>query len=516
MVFIFSVIFLLQHPNYIVLLALLMAGQPKSLAERSAVMRWQHDDLMSHALQAYLTKWKNPNHHNHHGLHKICREFENLYFIEMGVKVSLSHATSAHLSDGDHTHLEAQEHCWWLTNIKDDVVINFLLEMGQLSWPANHHRNFQMKALARIGLPVLCRCILITSKWWILTLLKGCMCRPLTPMQIAAIGISFMTWLPHIKFNQRQLWGLMKLDSTLVVKSTSASLLHTHRKDHSISKMVVPKKIPLLLLPSVQMEHWHHLPLFSRVLHTKWVGERIILSMLHEFSTFFFLSELTFLQHWISKEKLDMQRDWCWMDQDLWPTNKAQVQARRILPTSGRWTQLSLHHCISHLRMWEPHYCSMLHPTWHPYLSRPWCGYFLPTQEIDWWGVPLVVTTSYHINKASASQDIWFMPQSLWKAFHSFAYDLFLINATIYYFITYLRSFHCLSQGFSLCISVYFIVTFMHIRVFHCIFHCIPQGFSLWFSFCISGYFTAFFIRYPREFHCNFHCSVHCGHQGFS
>jgi hypothetical protein len=62
-------------------------------------------------------------------------------------------------------------------------------------------RNFQMRVLARIGLPVLCRGILITSKWWILALLKGCVHRPLTPMQMAAIGISFTTRLPSIKLD---------------------------------------------------------------------------------------------------------------------------------------------------------------------------------------------------------------------------------------------------------------------------------------------------------------------------
>jgi hypothetical protein len=153
-VFIFSVIFLLQHPNNIVLLTLPMPGRAKSLAEKAAVMRRQHDDLMSRALQAYLTELKNPNHHARRGLRKICRDFENLYFNETGVKISLSHATLARLSDGGHTRMEAQEHRRWLTNIEEDVVVDFLLEMGQLGWPENHRRireHVNLIANARLG-----------------------------------------------------------------------------------------------------------------------------------------------------------------------------------------------------------------------------------------------------------------------------------------------------------------------------------------------------------------------------
>jgi hypothetical protein len=117
-------------------------------------MRQQHDDLMSRTLQAYLTELKNPNHRARRGLHKICRDFENLYFNETGVKISLSHATLARLSDGGHTCLEAQEHRRWLTNIEEDVVVDFLLEMGQLGWPENHRRireHVNLIANARLG-----------------------------------------------------------------------------------------------------------------------------------------------------------------------------------------------------------------------------------------------------------------------------------------------------------------------------------------------------------------------------
>jgi hypothetical protein len=64
------------------------------------------------------------------------------------------------------------------------------------------------------------------------------------------------------------------------------------RRGHNISNVVVLRKIPPFSLLSVPMEHPHHLLLYSRVLHTKSVGQIITLSMHHESSAIIIYSRL--------------------------------------------------------------------------------------------------------------------------------------------------------------------------------------------------------------------------------
>ena len=68
-------------------------------------------------------------------------------------------------------------------------------------------------------------------------LLERLHAQAITKTQMAAIK-----WLPCIQLDQRQLLGLTKLDFSLVVKSVRALLLHAHRKDHGITKRLVPMK----------------------------------------------------------------------------------------------------------------------------------------------------------------------------------------------------------------------------------------------------------------------------------
>ena len=70
----------------------------------------------------------------------ICRDFEGLYFDEMGQRVKLSHATLACLISGGHTIQEFNSSKSHLTAGEVDTVINFITEVGNCGFPLSHGR----------------------------------------------------------------------------------------------------------------------------------------------------------------------------------------------------------------------------------------------------------------------------------------------------------------------------------------------------------------------------------------
>ena len=98
------------------------------MAEKAMFNKKAHDDLITHVVQAYLTKLEKP-YRDCHGLCTICMDFEQLYFDETGVRIHLSFATLGQLASGFQTRLEANEHCRWLTPIEDDIIVAFSIEM---------------------------------------------------------------------------------------------------------------------------------------------------------------------------------------------------------------------------------------------------------------------------------------------------------------------------------------------------------------------------------------------------
>jgi hypothetical protein len=116
-----------------------MVGRPKSIAEKAAFTKWQHDALMAHATKAYLGKLEKP-YRDRHGLRTICRDFEQLHFNETGLFIPLSFATLSRLANGSHTREEANLHHRWLTPIEEDLIVSFIIEMGARGFPPSHCR----------------------------------------------------------------------------------------------------------------------------------------------------------------------------------------------------------------------------------------------------------------------------------------------------------------------------------------------------------------------------------------
>ena len=114
-----------------------MPGHAKSELEKSLIARCAHDDLMSCAVNAYNLELKKP-YHQRHGL--VCLDFEKLNYEATGTYIKLSHVTLRRLADGGKTSSEAQADRAWLTAAETDVIINFIIEMADCSFPLNHCR----------------------------------------------------------------------------------------------------------------------------------------------------------------------------------------------------------------------------------------------------------------------------------------------------------------------------------------------------------------------------------------
>jgi len=131
-----------------------MPGRAKSTAEKDIIDKREHDALMSRAVIAYLAELKKPDHRVRRGLRKICKDFQLLYYEEKGVRIPLSFVTLGRLADGGLRREEAHELCCWLTPIEEDVVVNFIVEMGERGWPLSHRRikeDVDRIAHARLG-----------------------------------------------------------------------------------------------------------------------------------------------------------------------------------------------------------------------------------------------------------------------------------------------------------------------------------------------------------------------------
>lgn len=131
-----------------------MPGRAKSMAEKASIDKHEHDALMARAVSAYLAELDKPNYRSRRGLRTICKDFEKLYYDEKGVKINLSYSTLSRLADGRKNREQANAHRRWLTDIEEDIVVNFIIEMALQGWPVSHRRlkeHVDLIAGARLG-----------------------------------------------------------------------------------------------------------------------------------------------------------------------------------------------------------------------------------------------------------------------------------------------------------------------------------------------------------------------------
>jgi len=123
------------------------------MAAKAAYSKQEHDYLMARAVKAYQAELKKP-YHGRHGLCTICKDFEQLYYEEMGVCIPLIFATLGQLADGGNTRAKANENRCWLTPIEEEVIATFSIEIGTRGFGLSHHHlkeHVDCIACARLG-----------------------------------------------------------------------------------------------------------------------------------------------------------------------------------------------------------------------------------------------------------------------------------------------------------------------------------------------------------------------------
>ncbi|KAF9220513.1 hypothetical protein BS17DRAFT_660479, partial [Gyrodon lividus] len=70
----------------------------------------------------------------------ICTEFEQIYYNKYGKQIELSHSMLIHLAGGRISKSQSNAQCSWLTDQEADVVLNYIIEMGDCGFPLNHHQ----------------------------------------------------------------------------------------------------------------------------------------------------------------------------------------------------------------------------------------------------------------------------------------------------------------------------------------------------------------------------------------
>ncbi|KAG2342821.1 hypothetical protein BDR05DRAFT_885338, partial [Suillus weaverae] len=76
----------------------------------------------------------------HRGAQTICSDFQQLYYNETGKSVKLSHSTLIRLAAGGMSKAQSNTRLTWLTDEETDIVIHYIIEMGNHGFPLSYWR----------------------------------------------------------------------------------------------------------------------------------------------------------------------------------------------------------------------------------------------------------------------------------------------------------------------------------------------------------------------------------------
>lgn len=117
-----------------------MGGKPKSDTKKKQISREDHDRAMARALAAYKEEQAKGNGEKKKGLCAVCEEVARDWRIETGKDIKLSHASLNNLVKGGKSLSEFNTEKGWLEKEDSQVVIKYILEMGERGFPLSHRR----------------------------------------------------------------------------------------------------------------------------------------------------------------------------------------------------------------------------------------------------------------------------------------------------------------------------------------------------------------------------------------
>ena len=117
-----------------------MVGRAKSMTKKKQIAREAHDGIMARAVEAYQAELAKEPLQQHRGARTICSDFQKLYYSETGKQIKLSHVTLIRLAAGGIPKSKSNSQRSWLTDEETNVVIDYIIEMGDRGFPLSHRR----------------------------------------------------------------------------------------------------------------------------------------------------------------------------------------------------------------------------------------------------------------------------------------------------------------------------------------------------------------------------------------
>ncbi|KIK74610.1 hypothetical protein PAXRUDRAFT_155984 [Paxillus rubicundulus Ve08.2h10] len=127
-----------------------MVGHAKSITKKKQIAWEAHGGIMARAVEAYQAELAKGPLQQHQGAGTICSDFQKLYYFETGKQIKLSHVTLIQLTAGRISKSKSNLQCSWLTDEETNVVIDYIIEMGNHGFPSpttqGHNHKIQHQA----------------------------------------------------------------------------------------------------------------------------------------------------------------------------------------------------------------------------------------------------------------------------------------------------------------------------------------------------------------------------------
>lgn len=118
-----------------------MPGRPQSDTKKAQIFTEMKAELQAEVVQIYKEELlKKAAGLESRGARAVCRQFEKDYSAEHGKDIHFNHCTIINHAKGRSTRAESNAAKSWLTAVEADVVIEFIVEMGNRGFPLSHKR----------------------------------------------------------------------------------------------------------------------------------------------------------------------------------------------------------------------------------------------------------------------------------------------------------------------------------------------------------------------------------------
>lgn len=114
-----------------------MVGRAKSDTKKAQIAREAYEDLKAQAIKVYAAERAKPKGRS---ARTVAKDFVQLYKRETGKDVKLCYNTLIRGANRRRSRAEANASRSWLSNVETDIVIEYIIELGNRGFPLSHRR----------------------------------------------------------------------------------------------------------------------------------------------------------------------------------------------------------------------------------------------------------------------------------------------------------------------------------------------------------------------------------------